>query len=403
MLAEAKRETDRVLQEAREQAVREASQTEIVKLAEKQAQEIVDDARRQARETRLEMEDWADGILSTLEVNLDKFLGAVKRGRERLQERSQESVVAGVGASDDEAAVLALGRDERDALSAQSSAPSRRTRAPRACGNGRGATRSRSAAAATGRPCRSSRRCRPSAAVSASGRAQRRRPHRRGPARCRCRRSGRRSRGSAPARRIAVSIASSCSGTGGSRSADRPPLGARDDRGLAPAAAAELERLPRLGPSAAELSRRRRASQSGPAGAAVPFVATLTSRPVAPAAVIGSVPSRAPMRAVEPGSGPSCIDGTARATGWNRPSSHVRAPGRPQGSAPSRTTPRRRRTTCRSSSGQRRPACRRTARPWSRRRPRPDELRRDGHRLRDDLDRREHDERARQAEHRDEG
>ena len=97
MLAEAKRETDRILGEAREQAVREASQTEIVKLAERQAQEIVDDARRQARETRLEMEDWADGILSTLEVNLDKFLTAVKRGRERLHERSQETVVAGVG------------------------------------------------------------------------------------------------------------------------------------------------------------------------------------------------------------------------------------------------------------------------------------------------------------------
>jgi uncharacterized protein YqgV (UPF0045/DUF77 family) len=91
-------ECDRILGEAREQAVREASQTEIVKLAERQAQEIVDEARRQARETRLEMEDWADSILSTLEVNLDKFLGAVKRGRERLHERSQESVVAGVGA-----------------------------------------------------------------------------------------------------------------------------------------------------------------------------------------------------------------------------------------------------------------------------------------------------------------
>ena len=33
MLAEAKREQDRLLQEAREQAVRDASQTEIVKLA----------------------------------------------------------------------------------------------------------------------------------------------------------------------------------------------------------------------------------------------------------------------------------------------------------------------------------------------------------------------------------
>ena len=76
--------------------MREASQTEIVKLAERQAGDIIDDARRQARETRLEMEDWADSILSTLEVNLDKFLIAVKRGRERLHERSQETVVAGV-------------------------------------------------------------------------------------------------------------------------------------------------------------------------------------------------------------------------------------------------------------------------------------------------------------------
>src|ERR687896_2513773 len=98
MLAEAKRECDRLLQEAREQAVREASQTEIVKIAERQAQDIIEDARRHARETRLEMEDWADGILSTLEVNLDKFLSAVKRGRERLHERSQETVVAGIGA-----------------------------------------------------------------------------------------------------------------------------------------------------------------------------------------------------------------------------------------------------------------------------------------------------------------
>jgi hypothetical protein len=47
------------------------------------------------------MEDWADSILSTLEVNLDKFLSAVRRGRERLHERSQETVVAGVGASAD--------------------------------------------------------------------------------------------------------------------------------------------------------------------------------------------------------------------------------------------------------------------------------------------------------------
>jgi cell division septum initiation protein DivIVA len=105
MLAEAKRECDRMLGEAREQAVREASQTEIVKLAERQAQDIIDESRRQARETKLEMEDWADNILSTLEVNLEKFLTAIRRGRERLHERSQETVVAGVAeSSNDEAA-----------------------------------------------------------------------------------------------------------------------------------------------------------------------------------------------------------------------------------------------------------------------------------------------------------
>jgi len=43
------------------------------------------------------MEDWADGILGNLESNLDRFLTAVRRGRERLHERSQETVVAGIG------------------------------------------------------------------------------------------------------------------------------------------------------------------------------------------------------------------------------------------------------------------------------------------------------------------
>src|SRR4029078_4048663 len=91
------RECDGLIGEAREQAMREASQTEIVKLAERQSQDIVEEARRDAREARLESEGPADGLLSAGEVNLDKFLGAVRRGRERLHERSQETVVAGIG------------------------------------------------------------------------------------------------------------------------------------------------------------------------------------------------------------------------------------------------------------------------------------------------------------------
>src|SRR5437763_3416800 len=107
MLAEAKREVDRLLAEAREQAVREASQTEIVKIAERQADEILADARRSAHEMKLEMEDWADNQLASLEVNLERFLTAVRRGRERLHERSQESIVAGLASNGD------LADDER--------------------------------------------------------------------------------------------------------------------------------------------------------------------------------------------------------------------------------------------------------------------------------------------------
>jgi len=60
MLAEAKREAERIVKEARE------------------------------REIRLGAEDYADDILSTLEVNLQKFLQAVQRGRDRLQGRERE-------------------------------------------------------------------------------------------------------------------------------------------------------------------------------------------------------------------------------------------------------------------------------------------------------------------------
>jgi cell division septum initiation protein DivIVA len=84
MLGEAKREAERIIQEAREIAQREASQQEIVRLAERQAAQILESARQREREVRLGAEDYADQILSTLETNLGKFLSAVQRGREQL-------------------------------------------------------------------------------------------------------------------------------------------------------------------------------------------------------------------------------------------------------------------------------------------------------------------------------
>ena len=62
MLAEAKREAERIIREAREEQI------------------------------RLGAEDYADDILNTLEVNLTKFIAAVQRGRDRLQGREEAEV-----------------------------------------------------------------------------------------------------------------------------------------------------------------------------------------------------------------------------------------------------------------------------------------------------------------------
>ena len=59
-----------------------------MRLAERNAQQILEEAREREREIRLGAEDYADEVLGNLELNLDKFLAAVRRGRERLQGRS---------------------------------------------------------------------------------------------------------------------------------------------------------------------------------------------------------------------------------------------------------------------------------------------------------------------------
>ncbi|MGD9572154.1 MAG: ATPase [Thermoleophilia bacterium] len=97
MLAEAKREAERLVAEARDKAAQEASQQEVVKRADREAAEILEEARQREREVRLGAEDYADEVLGTLEVNLGKFLQAVQRGRERLQGRSEEPMEADAG------------------------------------------------------------------------------------------------------------------------------------------------------------------------------------------------------------------------------------------------------------------------------------------------------------------
>src|SRR6185436_17468823 len=80
-----------IVKEAREKQDSLVNEQEVTKQAERVAEEIIDDAKSREREIRLGAEDYADDILNTLEVNLSKFIGAVQRGRDRLQGKSDEA------------------------------------------------------------------------------------------------------------------------------------------------------------------------------------------------------------------------------------------------------------------------------------------------------------------------
>src|SRR3954467_12217000 len=82
MLAEAKREAERIIKEARERQNRLVGEEEVTKQAERAAEDIIEDARSREREIRLGAEDYADEILGTLEVHLSTFIAAAQRGRE---------------------------------------------------------------------------------------------------------------------------------------------------------------------------------------------------------------------------------------------------------------------------------------------------------------------------------
>jgi cell division septum initiation protein DivIVA len=90
MLAEAKREAERIMKEARDRQDRLVSEEEVTKQAERVAEDIIEDAHSREREIRLGAEDYADEILGTLEVNLSKFISAVQRGRDRLAGKDEQ-------------------------------------------------------------------------------------------------------------------------------------------------------------------------------------------------------------------------------------------------------------------------------------------------------------------------
>ena len=89
VVAEGRREAERLIAEAREQQLQMLSQHEVylVAVAESEAlrAETLDEVTRMRRET----DDYIDARLATFEITLHKTLGAVERGRDKLRGQAE--------------------------------------------------------------------------------------------------------------------------------------------------------------------------------------------------------------------------------------------------------------------------------------------------------------------------
>ena len=88
LLDDAEAEADRMIDDARSQAMTIASEQEIVRVSQQQADTIMADARELERQTRMGAEDYADGVFAHVEQSLDTLINNVQRCRERLNTNS---------------------------------------------------------------------------------------------------------------------------------------------------------------------------------------------------------------------------------------------------------------------------------------------------------------------------
>jgi cell division septum initiation protein DivIVA len=88
ILEDAEAEANRILEDARDQAMVVASEQEVVRIAQQQAENVLADAREMEREVRAGAEDYADTVFSHIENTISQISENVRRCRERLNNRS---------------------------------------------------------------------------------------------------------------------------------------------------------------------------------------------------------------------------------------------------------------------------------------------------------------------------
>ncbi|MFJ4338042.1 cell division initiation protein [Streptomyces sp. NPDC088915] len=84
MVEEARREADRIIEAAHAERGSIVSDTQVARQSQEEADRILSEARREAEEIRAEADDYVDSKLANFEVVLNKTIGSVDRGREKL-------------------------------------------------------------------------------------------------------------------------------------------------------------------------------------------------------------------------------------------------------------------------------------------------------------------------------
>nr|WP_223183490.1 MULTISPECIES: cell division initiation protein [unclassified Streptomyces] len=84
MVEQARQEAERIIEAARAERGSIVSDTQVARLSQEEADRILAEARREAEEVRAEADDYVDSKLANFEVVLNKTIGSVDRGREKL-------------------------------------------------------------------------------------------------------------------------------------------------------------------------------------------------------------------------------------------------------------------------------------------------------------------------------
>ncbi|MFD4722264.1 ATP synthase F0 subunit B [Streptomyces sp. NPDC058423] len=104
MVEQARQEAERIIQAAHSERGSLVSGTHIARHSQEEADRILAEARREAEEIRAEADDYVDSKLANFEVVLNKTIGSVDRGREKLLGRGHHQDDQGyVDPADDDA------------------------------------------------------------------------------------------------------------------------------------------------------------------------------------------------------------------------------------------------------------------------------------------------------------